>query len=304
MRVPFVPHPRARLPPPPPPKVFEFNELEYYSPIPGQVRRRVRPHGVLASSLRLQAHPCPWQGSARAAARPARPGQALPPPGRPPPPWRTPARTESHTAPSRPAHTPAGELLPLQLLGLLHRRLLCTHEQIQLRGEPALDCDWHALGAFTPDRRRARPPKACAPGAILRVPPPLRRDACLLQTNAASHHTACRTLNPAARQTLLQVANGADGDALKREFKTLVREAHKRGIEVRHSPRTAPRRRRRSWARPGAPAAAAAAAVAGAPAPLCTQVAKCCSALTHIHPATHTYAQTHTQTTHATTIPR
>jgi hypothetical protein len=29
------------------------------------------------------------------------------------------------------------------------------------------------------------------------------------------------------------VANGADGEALRREFKTMVREAHKRGIEVR-----------------------------------------------------------------------
>lgn len=29
-----------------------------------------------------------------------------------------------------------------------------------------------------------------------------------------------------------KVANGADGDALRREFKLLVREAHARGIEV------------------------------------------------------------------------
>jgi len=34
-------------------------------------------------------------------------------------------------------------------------------------------------------------------------------------------------------QPLQKVANGADGEALRREFKLLVREAHKRGIEVR-----------------------------------------------------------------------
>ena len=49
---------------------------------------------------------------------------------------------------------------------------------------------------------------------------------------------AVNFFSPMARYSYA-ISSGADGSALQQEFKLLVREAHKRGIEVGGNPRAA-----------------------------------------------------------------